>query len=117
MTGLSGSWVFCVLCERLTLALQQAVSRLGALQLGLHDTQRLARGEHGLAVLATSSEWTDVEQRDAGAQHTPAPDIVRFLRRLDLYIDKTSGFELRYEAELRQAEEGYSIAFGCPGEA
>lgn len=34
--------------QGLTLALQQVVARLCALELALHDAQRLARGKHGL---------------------------------------------------------------------
>lgn len=38
------------LCQGLTLALQQAVARLGTLELGFHNTQRLTSGKHRLAV-------------------------------------------------------------------
>lgn len=44
-----------LLCECLTLALQKIVASLGALQLRLHQPQRLARGEDGFSRLRVVS--------------------------------------------------------------
>ena len=45
----------CVLGQGLALSLEQIVASLGALELALHQTQRLARGEDGFACLAVVS--------------------------------------------------------------
>jgi hypothetical protein len=44
----------CVLGQGFTFPLEQVVAGLGALELALHQTQRLARREDGLSCLAVS---------------------------------------------------------------
>jgi len=45
----------CVLGESFALSLEQAVTGLGALELGFHQAQGLACGKHGLAILIPTS--------------------------------------------------------------
>lgn len=66
-----------VLCKGFTLPLEQVVTGLGALELALHQPQRLARGEDGLSRLMVVSVVLQVATELLQLRRTPLPDMAR----------------------------------------